>query len=951
MSDRYRREMILGDPGFGKSWLLRWEARSLAREAARALEDRADVPAALVLPVLVRLPDLGRRIPPGCRDAHSTAEALLDLAAPGVHKALRRVLQDHLESGQCVLLMDAWDEVGAFHRPGNGRQALGEALETFVDRFPRPRLVLTSRLVGYAPPAIPGLRVLELMPFNQAAVAAFVRSWFGEDRSAAERFLAVLGGSEEVRGLAQIPLMLSFLCLAYNGRASRLPSSRVALYDRCLRGLLREWKEEREESAVSDAAVAARLELLEAVGYALAADGYDQFNEAELRDRLLPWLERLRPGHELYRRPADALIAGIRADGILVATGEDRDAPLRFLHRTFHEYLSARHVARAVNDAPTWTKARLSAPPGRGESVAAVLDRRAWLPEWHEILVLTAGMLKDPGPLVGSLAAPRRDDLFHHRLALAVCCLAEVPAERRRRLAGLAESAATAALRFWWDHAKRGSPEAVSCFERALAALAKMSVDVEGRPLLAWLRLKGQDSYWWVRNTVARAVGFVGRGAATPELLSLLCELLDDPERDVRITAAESLHAIGSPAATPELLTRLLGPPGAGGDVRPHLEGLAALGAAAGTPEVLDRLSGLMGQTDSQSVAAARAAAAIGSAAATPAVLDRVCGLLHAPDGQGQAAGLSVVSALGPAGARGDVLRRVAELLRAESHTLRVAAIEAAGRLGREAAVTPVLDELARAATGPEPAVRQAAARALARLGRAANVLDGLAARLNDPDQRTRRQAIAEVQCLGPVAATPQVVGRLAELLAGPFGAEQMSAAEAVYHLGPATATPAVLAGLARLVSVPDGVGVWWWGVMALAAMGRQAGDVRVLAALAELTRSPDDYVRRLATRALVCIGPKAADPAVLVRIGELLCDPDPTVRAMAAWAAGRIGPAVVRSSAVSRPLSRLLNDRAWADRMLPPEAVAAFHASGARFFRRWRGGWRLRTVGELAGG
>src|SRR5690606_12575156 len=38
---RYRQAVILGDPGFGKTWLLRYEARRLAREEAEKL--RAEV--------------------------------------------------------------------------------------------------------------------------------------------------------------------------------------------------------------------------------------------------------------------------------------------------------------------------------------------------------------------------------------------------------------------------------------------------------------------------------------------------------------------------------------------------------------------------------------------------------------------------------------------------------------------------------------------------------------------------------------------------------------------------------------------------------------------------------------------------------------------------------------------------------------------------------------------
>jgi hypothetical protein len=47
--------------------------------------------------------------------------------------------------------------------------------------------------------------------------------------------------------------------------------------------------------------------------------------------------------------------------------------------------------------------------------VRDLVDGRAWLPAWQEVVVLLAGRLKDPLPLLELLADESKDDLFHHR--------------------------------------------------------------------------------------------------------------------------------------------------------------------------------------------------------------------------------------------------------------------------------------------------------------------------------------------------------------------------------------------------------------------------------------------------------------------------------------------------------------------------------------------------------
>jgi predicted NACHT family NTPase len=113
-----------------------------------------------------------------------------------------------------------------------------------------------------------------------------------------------------------------------------------------------------------------------------------------------------------------------KQDGLLVKAGAGKRAPYLFLHLTFQEYLAACYLADLIN-LHGWEKSTVRLGDEK-VAVKVFLDRMAWLPAWQEVIVLLAGNLKDPVPLLEMLADESKDDLFRHRLALAALCLPEI---------------------------------------------------------------------------------------------------------------------------------------------------------------------------------------------------------------------------------------------------------------------------------------------------------------------------------------------------------------------------------------------------------------------------------------------------------------------------------------------------------------------------------------------
>ena len=175
-------------PGFGKTWLLNYEARRIALEGAEQLDKRITNLDGLVLPLLVRLSGVSQQLWDMSRGIQPIRleEALVALAGKGRSKAFRRFVRKKLKTDRCVILLDAWDEVlveiKEGQRPGYiPRPALEEYLAEFAKQFSKPRLLLTSRIVGYTQSPIPETQELEILAFGPLQIKAFVNTWFGPE--------------------------------------------------------------------------------------------------------------------------------------------------------------------------------------------------------------------------------------------------------------------------------------------------------------------------------------------------------------------------------------------------------------------------------------------------------------------------------------------------------------------------------------------------------------------------------------------------------------------------------------------------------------------------------------------------------------------------------------------------------------------------------------------------
>jgi hypothetical protein len=375
--ERFRQAVILGDPGFGKSWLLRHEAWLLASECLKELaKDRAaELSPDLMLPIRLRLPDL----------AHSKQSSLVlridEQLAPQMSVTLRAYARQCVDLGRATLLLDSWDEI-----PGP-RESLRNDIASFA-MMSQCRILLTSRGAGYDPyhSPLPHKPELQIVAFARPQVEAFVKAWFAPKPGTARKFMGALGRQSSVAGLGRIPLLLSLLCRIFQGTGSELPLRRGEVYQLCLEGLLFDWKQ-RDKAEQPDGGDRSEIKpLIENIARAagkLFEQKLDQFTNAELAAAAGFSLET-----EAEREQAHAFVQHRKEDGILVVVstlspelpGLDRSPTVQFLHRTFYEYLTAYDVAQRVKR-NGW------------KPVQSLLANHLFDPQWQEVIVLLAGEL------------------------------------------------------------------------------------------------------------------------------------------------------------------------------------------------------------------------------------------------------------------------------------------------------------------------------------------------------------------------------------------------------------------------------------------------------------------------------------------------------------------------------------------------------------------------------
>ena len=370
------RVVILGDPGAGKSTLLRYAAYAVA------LDDSSLVGATPLhcLPILVRIASFART------QEREPALSLVEYVRERLEKDFAPLFAAHLESGNCLIMLDGLDEVVDPHQRG----LVVSEIEDLIARYPDNRYVVTSRTVGYDQARLDSeFRHFTLAELPPEAIRDFVERWYraiehesgsdlspGEARDRAQELAEAIEGHAGIQRLSTNPLLLTIIALV-NWRGSRLPNRRVELYQIACETLIENWPLRRLGVKLDAEQV---MTILAPVAYYVFSTQEGQFiSKKELMPRLTSALLEEQGGTQSEASAAArAMLEMVSAQsGIFLQRGYDESGSpaYGFLHLTFLEYLTACYLA------DRWADGDLP------------LGHLCHIPRWREVILLMVGKI------------------------------------------------------------------------------------------------------------------------------------------------------------------------------------------------------------------------------------------------------------------------------------------------------------------------------------------------------------------------------------------------------------------------------------------------------------------------------------------------------------------------------------------------------------------------------
>ena len=513
--------VVLGQPGGGKTTLLRY----LALRHATALWEQRDYVepglGSVRFPIFVRISSY---VESGVSRTRSLSAYLGDYHR--LHECspsgLDDLLSQQLEGGGCLVLLDGLDEVP---EPDDRRRVVYR-IEDFIDRHAPAgnRFIVTSRIAGYeAAPLTGNFAHYTLESLDQQQIEKFITRWCHavEDAQTPEAspeirhataqreidgILNAIRTSSGVAGLAANPLMLCILALIHRTGA-RLPQKRIELYKLATEVLAQTW---RTAQGVPESALVREeflTPLLSRLGYWMHQHKPTGIaTETEVIAVLGAEWARLIGGLWDPDEPTPSVLRDIKdfLQRVRVQTGifvELAPRQYGFMHLTFEEYYSARHLV------------------ARHRTRAQLIRQHLHDPRWEESILLALAF-------VGLDAVDDAGDLF--TTAILAEGIEDEPPE-------FAPSPHEELLARDFHFALRCIADQIPVTAMQIRRLIKrLAEELVNRPGPARFPVYYQE-------LVTRMTDLHGTDAWS-ELLHQLKIMVDDPSVDIRLRVAQSFE-------------------------------------------------------------------------------------------------------------------------------------------------------------------------------------------------------------------------------------------------------------------------------------------------------------------------------------------------------------------------------------------------------------------------
>jgi len=355
--NKLEKFILLGKPGSGKTTFLKYVA-------LQALDGKLTEQLIPVFVGLKSFADSGESLP----DFIAKEFDICEFPEPLPY------VQQILEAGRCILLLDGLDEV-------NKKDSHGviQEINELADTYRRNRFITSCRIAAYSH-SFQDFTDVELTDFTDEQIQNFVNNWFSESNEKAELFWSQLHDNEPIKELASIPLLLTLFCITF-GRNMELPRNRAELYQDAVEVLLREWDSNRSikrDEIYQNLSPRRKVSMFSRI----AAETFDK-DQFFLPHRILEghiarFIENLPEANEKTLEPdSKVILRAIEAQhGIFVQRAK---GIYSFSHLTLQEYFTANYV---IDNAKKGT-------------LETLIENHFTEEKWREVFLITAGMLEE----------------------------------------------------------------------------------------------------------------------------------------------------------------------------------------------------------------------------------------------------------------------------------------------------------------------------------------------------------------------------------------------------------------------------------------------------------------------------------------------------------------------------------------------------------------------------
>lgn len=299
-----------------------------------------------------------------------------------------------LVNGSAILLLDGLDEVPV---EKDCRSKTIETLSEFARKHPSTQIILTCRIAA-TEYSFDQFDYYEIADFTSDQQNQFIQNWYAEEDVVHKAFTKQWGALENqgLRDLAQTPLLLALLCLAFDETMS-FPKRRVELYQEATNALLRKWDSSRgirRDELYKSLSHIRKEQLLAKLAATTFFNGKVFFEKRLAAKTIEEYLAKLPPRDEARASDGEDVLRAIEAQhGLLI---ERAMGIYSFSHLTIQEYFTARHLVENTH--------------------AGIMDEKIrkhlFEDRWREVFLLAASSLDDADPFFNSISELFKSKFF-----------------------------------------------------------------------------------------------------------------------------------------------------------------------------------------------------------------------------------------------------------------------------------------------------------------------------------------------------------------------------------------------------------------------------------------------------------------------------------------------------------------------------------------------------------